>query len=103
MKIAYFTDTYIPEVNGVANTLVKLSGYLEQKGISDKRLSHKIEYAKFGSSAKGKLKLRVNQWLILGFSFFLFGGWLLLITLMRFFIEHPFFYQTNLVICRRNR
>ncbi len=33
MKIAYFTDTYLPEVNGVANTLEKLSGYLEQKGI----------------------------------------------------------------------
>ena len=33
MKIAYFTDTYLPEINGVANTLSKLSGYLEQKGI----------------------------------------------------------------------
>ncbi|MGI6005391.1 MAG: glycosyltransferase family 4 protein [Christensenellales bacterium] len=33
MKIAYFTDTYAPEVNGVASTLAKLSGYLEQKGI----------------------------------------------------------------------
>ncbi|MDR2737071.1 MAG: glycosyltransferase family 1 protein [Gracilibacteraceae bacterium] len=33
MKIAYFTDTYAPEVNGVTNTLTKLSGYLEDKGI----------------------------------------------------------------------
>jgi len=33
MKIAYFTDTYAPEINGVANTLEKLSGYLEKKGI----------------------------------------------------------------------
>ena len=33
MKIAYFTDTYMPEINGVTNTLAKLSGYLEQKGI----------------------------------------------------------------------
>jgi len=33
MKIAYFTDTYAPEVNGVANTLGKLSDYLERKNI----------------------------------------------------------------------
>ncbi len=33
MKIAYFTDTYAPEVNGVTNTLTKLGGYLEKKGI----------------------------------------------------------------------
>jgi len=33
MKIAYFTDTYTPEVNGVANTLAKLSSYFEQKNV----------------------------------------------------------------------
>ncbi|MCL1792129.1 MAG: glycosyltransferase family 1 protein [Peptococcaceae bacterium] len=33
MKIAYFTDTWAPEINGVTNTLGKLSGYLEEKGI----------------------------------------------------------------------
>ena len=33
MRIAYFTDTFAPEKNGVANTLAMLSGYLEQKGI----------------------------------------------------------------------
>ena len=33
MRIAYFTDTYMPEINGVTNTLAKLSGYLEQNGI----------------------------------------------------------------------
>jgi len=33
MRIAYFTDTYIPEINGVTNTLGKLSTYLEQRGI----------------------------------------------------------------------
>ena len=33
MKIAYFTDTYSPEVNGVASTLEKLSDYLGQKEI----------------------------------------------------------------------
>ena len=33
MKIAYFTDTYAPEVNGVTNTLARLKCYLERKGI----------------------------------------------------------------------
>jgi hypothetical protein len=33
MKIAYFTDTFAPEINGVANTLTKLSSYLEKKNI----------------------------------------------------------------------
>jgi glycosyltransferase involved in cell wall biosynthesis len=33
MKIAYFTDTFAPEVNGVTNTLSKLQGYLEKKHI----------------------------------------------------------------------
>jgi len=33
MKIAYFTDTYAPEINGVTNTLNKLSSCLEKKGI----------------------------------------------------------------------
>ncbi|MDR0598305.1 MAG: glycosyltransferase family 1 protein [Treponema sp.] len=33
MRIAYFTDTYSPEVNGVANTLSRLGAYLDDKGI----------------------------------------------------------------------
>jgi glycosyltransferase involved in cell wall biosynthesis len=33
MKIAYFTDTFTPEINGVTNTLSKLSRYLETKDI----------------------------------------------------------------------
>jgi len=33
MKIAYFTDTFTPEINGVTNTLNKLSHYLETKEI----------------------------------------------------------------------
>jgi glycosyltransferase involved in cell wall biosynthesis len=33
MKIAYFTDTFMPEVNGVTNTLSRLLGYLEKQGI----------------------------------------------------------------------
>jgi glycosyltransferase involved in cell wall biosynthesis len=33
MRIAYFTDTYNPEVNGVTNTLSKLEAYLGEKRI----------------------------------------------------------------------
>ena len=33
MRIAYFTDTFTPEINGVTNTLAKLSRYLETKSI----------------------------------------------------------------------
>ena len=34
MRIAYFTDTYLPEVNGVANTLSLLGNYLDGKHIN---------------------------------------------------------------------
>jgi glycosyltransferase involved in cell wall biosynthesis len=33
MKIAYFTDTFTPELNGVTNTLSGLQGYLDRKDI----------------------------------------------------------------------
>jgi glycosyltransferase involved in cell wall biosynthesis len=33
MKIAYFTDTYAPEINGVTNTLGYLTTYLQKRGI----------------------------------------------------------------------
>ena len=33
LRIAYFTDTYYPEINGVANTLSRLHGYLERNQI----------------------------------------------------------------------
>jgi glycosyltransferase involved in cell wall biosynthesis len=33
MKIAYFTDTFMPELNGVTNTLSKLQAYLDRKDI----------------------------------------------------------------------
>ncbi len=33
MRIAYFTDTYLPQVNGVTNTLEKLGGYLAGRNI----------------------------------------------------------------------
>ena len=33
MRIVYFTDTYYPEINGVANTLSRLHQYLDQNGI----------------------------------------------------------------------
>jgi glycosyltransferase involved in cell wall biosynthesis len=34
MKIAYFTDTFMPEVNGVTNTLSRLGSYLEKERIA---------------------------------------------------------------------
>jgi glycosyltransferase involved in cell wall biosynthesis len=33
MKIAYFTDTFTPELNGVTNTLSKLQAWLDKKNI----------------------------------------------------------------------
>ncbi|MHA6485388.1 glycosyltransferase family 4 protein [Paenibacillus sp. strain BS8-2] len=33
MKVAIFTDTYAPEINGVARTLSRWTGYLERQGI----------------------------------------------------------------------
>lgn len=35
MRVAYFTDTFYPEINGVTNTLSYLSEYLDQKGIDN--------------------------------------------------------------------
>ncbi|ADY56268.1 glycosyl transferase group 1 [Syntrophobotulus glycolicus DSM 8271] len=33
MRIAYFTDTYLPQINGVSNTLKRLGEYLAEKEI----------------------------------------------------------------------
>ena len=33
MRIAYFTDTYLPQINGVTNTLKKLGDYLNDRDI----------------------------------------------------------------------
>ncbi len=33
MRIAYFTDTYLPQINGVSNTLEKLGDYLTKQDI----------------------------------------------------------------------
>ena len=35
MRIAYFTDTYLPQINGVTNTLSRLAMYLEKRNISN--------------------------------------------------------------------
>ena len=34
MRIAFFTDTFLPQVNGVSNTLMQYSRYLTQRGIA---------------------------------------------------------------------
>ncbi len=47
MRIAYFTDTYTPEVNGVANTLAKLSDYLGQN-----QMEHAIFAPDYGTKVK---------------------------------------------------
>lgn len=33
MKVAIFTDTFLPQVNGVTNTLYQMKGYMDKKGI----------------------------------------------------------------------
>lgn len=35
MRIAYFTDTYLPQVNGVTNTLSRLSSYLDKRSVEN--------------------------------------------------------------------
>jgi glycosyltransferase involved in cell wall biosynthesis len=44
MRIAYFTDTYSPEVNGVTNTLSRLGVYLGEKHIHHTILAPAYEY-----------------------------------------------------------
>lgn len=36
MKIAIFTDTFHPDINGVARTLKRLTNFLEDRGIAFK-------------------------------------------------------------------
>ncbi len=52
MNIAIFTDTFIPEVNGVANTLGRWVRYLEARGVNCKV---------FAPDAKGKDKALCEQ------------------------------------------
>ncbi|MDR3144792.1 MAG: glycosyltransferase family 1 protein [Treponema sp.] len=44
MRIAYFTDTYSPEVNGVTNTLSRLGAYLGEKHIRHTIIAPDYEY-----------------------------------------------------------
>lgn len=56
MKIAFFTDTYYPHINGVARTLKRFTDYLEERGFdvkvfapgsySDEYVSSHIHYIK---------------------------------------------------------
>ena len=43
MKIAIFTDTFTPQINGVTNTLTKLCGYLD-----DHKISHMLFAPDYG-------------------------------------------------------
>ena len=44
MRIAYFTDTYNPEINGVTNTLSRLGAYLDEKRIHHTIFAPAYEY-----------------------------------------------------------
>jgi glycosyltransferase involved in cell wall biosynthesis len=46
MKIAYFTDTYLPQINGVTNTLSKLTDYLDKNN----DIEYKIFAPDFGKN-----------------------------------------------------
>jgi glycosyltransferase involved in cell wall biosynthesis len=43
MKVAVFADTYLPQINGVTNTLIKLLEYYEKTGIEYKLFVPKYE------------------------------------------------------------
>lgn len=47
MRIAYFTDTFLPQVNGVTNTLGKLDAYLEKNSVE--RMFFAPEYPEAGA------------------------------------------------------
>lgn len=52
MRILYFTDTYLPQINGVTNTLDKLGKYLDSRNI--KHLFFAPHYTDNGVIAKEK-------------------------------------------------
>ena len=43
MKVALFADTYLPQINGVTNTLTKLLEYYEKKDIAYRLFVPKYE------------------------------------------------------------
>lgn len=73
MKIAIFTDTFTPQINGVTNTLTKLCGYLDD---------HKISYMLFAPDYGMHLEAESSA----AVSCFAESG------VIRFKGFHPFFY-----------
>lgn len=63
MKVAVFTDTFLPQINGVTNTLRKLREYYEKKN---------IEYLFFAPDNEGELKSKNNVERYFGLKFFLY-------------------------------
>lgn len=51
MRIAYFTDTYLPQINGVTHTLKKLSDYLVDQNIEHKFFAPEYEDKAFPHSS----------------------------------------------------
>ena len=63
MKIAIFTDTFIPEVNGVAKTLKRFTDYLNE---------NQIEYRVFAPQSSNKNIFTTHVYSITSFPFFLY-------------------------------
>lgn len=63
MKIAIFTDTFTPEVNGVARTLKRFTDYLTE---------HQIEYRVFAPKASKNNMFTTHVYSITSFPFFLY-------------------------------
>ncbi|MCK8816703.1 glycosyltransferase family 1 protein [Natroniella sulfidigena] len=64
MKVAIFTDTFLPQINGVTKTLSRMIDYFEQAG---------VDYIIFGPDNDQKpLELEENIQRILSFNFFLY-------------------------------
>ncbi|GAE27503.1 sugar transferase [Halalkalibacter wakoensis JCM 9140] len=63
MRIAIFTDTYTPEINGVARTLQRLTNYLE---------NNEIEYKVFAPESKAPVPTipQIERFMSLPFFFY---------------------------------
>ncbi|WP_040205163.1 glycosyltransferase family 4 protein [Neobacillus jeddahensis] len=56
MRIAIFTDTFYPDVNGVANTLKRLTQYLETQNIAFKIFAPEVPFQEYISEHIYRLK-----------------------------------------------
>lgn len=59
MRIAYFTDTYLPQINGVSNTLEKLGSYLKDQEI--KHMFFAPQYSEESSNSGKSPEIRFKS------------------------------------------